>query len=159
MPFDLDPNTVAWIWFIAGVLMMLSEFVAPGLFMVFLGGAAIITALGLWTGWIDSLIASLVLWSVSSLALTLSLRRLVRRFFPAESRYQALEEDSDAYGSIVDVIEAVNYDNDHGRIRYQGTTWPATCEEGVIPAGQKAKLLCRSNIGWVIESYSEGDIL
>ncbi len=157
MSFDL--NTIAWIWFIAGVLMMLSEFVAPGLLMVFLGVAAILTSIGLWIGWVDSVIASLALWSASSLILTLSLRRLVRRFFPAESNYQAVEEDSDAYGTIVDVVETVNYDNDHGRIRFQGTSWPATCEEGAIPEGQKAKLLCRSNIGWVVEPSSEGDIL
>ncbi len=157
MSFDL--NTIAWIWFIVGVLMILSEFLAPALVMVFLGGAAVITAIGLWIGLIDSFVASLVLWSVSSLILTLSLRRLVRRFFPAESSFQAVEEDSDAYGTIVDVVETVNYDSDHGRIRFQGTSWPATCEEGSIPEGQKAKLLCRSNIGWVVEPCLEGDIL
>mgnify|MGYP000674029547 CR=1 FL=1 len=156
---SFDPNTIPWIWFIGGILMMLSEFLVPGLLMVFLGGAAVITAIGLWIGLIDSFIASLVLWSVSSLTLTLSLRRLVRRFFPAESSFQAVEEDSDAYGTIVDVVETVSYDNDHGRIRFQGTSWPATCEEGAIPKGQKAKLLCRSNIGWVVETYSGGDIL
>jgi len=40
--FPLDPE---WLWLIGGVILLIAELVAPGFFLVFIGGAAIATGL------------------------------------------------------------------------------------------------------------------
>ena len=38
----LDP---AWLWLIGGVVLLIAELIAPGFFLMFIGGAAIVTGL------------------------------------------------------------------------------------------------------------------
>jgi membrane protein implicated in regulation of membrane protease activity len=37
---DIDPE---WLWLIGGVVLLIAELIAPGFFLVFIGGAAIAT--------------------------------------------------------------------------------------------------------------------
>lgn len=154
---EIDSNTITWIWFVAGILIMLSEIFAPGLVVIFLGAAAIVVAIGRWAGLIESTTASFGVWIVTSLLLVVSLRRMLTKYFPSDTSYQSAEEDSDAFGTVVEVVETVSPDHDRGRIRYQGTTWPAMSQEGTIPSGKKAKLICRNNLAWIVEPSLEAD--
>lgn len=154
-----DPNTITWIWFIVGILLLGSEFLISGFVIIFFGGGAIAVAVARWLGLIESWASSTAVWLISSLLLVVALRKTIRKFLPAETSYQAVEEDIDAYGTVVEVIKTVYDDNDEGRIRYQGTSWPSICEEGTIPAGKKAKLLARNNLAWIVEPYTEIDEL
>ena len=40
LPFDFE-----WLWLIGGVILLIAELIAPGFFLVFIGGAAIVTGL------------------------------------------------------------------------------------------------------------------
>jgi membrane protein implicated in regulation of membrane protease activity len=40
--FPVDPE---WLWLIGGVLLLIAELIAPGFFLVFIGGAAIATGI------------------------------------------------------------------------------------------------------------------
>jgi len=40
LPFDFE-----WLWLIGGVVLLIAELIAPGFFLVFIGGAAIATGL------------------------------------------------------------------------------------------------------------------
>ncbi len=150
----LDSNIITWIWLACGILLILSEILIPSAVAIFFGFSALIVALVRWIGLFKSLTASFEVWIITSLVLVITLRRVVKRLFPADSSFQPIEDDSDAYGTIVSVIEPVNDHNNNGRIRYQGTSWPAMTNEGSIPAGKKAKLLCRNNIAWIVEPYA-----
>ncbi len=150
----LDTDIITWIWLACGILLILSEFVIPSAVVIFFGFSALIVSFVRWIGLINSLTVSFGLWIITSLVLVVALRRVVKRLFPADISFQSIEEDSDAYGTVVNVIAPVNEYNSNGRIRYQGTSWPAMTNEGSIPAGKKAKLICRNNIAWVVELYS-----
>src|SRR5438309_11772852 len=39
---SIDP---AWLWLIGGVVLLIAEVIAPGFFLMFIGGAAIVTGL------------------------------------------------------------------------------------------------------------------
>lgn len=65
------------------------------------------------------------------------------------------DEDVEAVGKIVEVVKEVGSGNDHGRIRFGGTTWPAVTKEGVIMAGKKARILYRDNLVWIVEPHIE----
>lgn len=150
-------DTWSWVWLAAGAILMASELAVPGLVVVFLGLAAVLVGLGRWAGLWSSAMGSLTAWFVLSIGLLVVMRTLLARMMPGESSVQSSEEDADALGSIVEVTAEVNAAEPTGRVRYQGSTWPAISLQGVIPAGTKARLLARENLAWVVEPADAGD--
>ncbi len=144
-----DWMTLAWL--IGGGLLLLAELVLPGLVALFLGLAAIMVAGLRWLGLVDSLPAALASWMALSVALTLGLRRWMVRLMPGERRRNLTDEGVQALGTIVEVIEAVSENHTRGRIRYQGTTWPAQSTHGELPRGAKAQLVVRREMVWWVE--------
>ena len=58
----------------------------------------------------------------------------------------------------MEVVTGVNAKDPAGRIRYQGTSWPAISLQGDIPAGRKARLLARDNLAWVVEPVEDTEL-
>jgi membrane protein implicated in regulation of membrane protease activity len=145
----LDPFAI--IWLVLGVLLVLSELLVPGLVVVFLGVAALgvgaLIALGLIQGWMAAVSA----WSVGSLALVLGFRSGAKRLLPGETDRGSTDEDVEAYGEVVDVVEEVG-PFETGRVRFRGVTWAAQTVDGRIPAGARARIVARDNLVWIVES-------
>lgn len=153
----VDPWTLAFL--VGGVLLIGSEFIAPSLFTIFLGVAALLTAALRGVGLVDSVPISFLLWSVISLGLVVPFRPLAQRFMPggkAEVKKDRtdVEHDRDAMGEVVDVVEDVAEDHDNGRIRFQGTTWNARMTNGSLKKGEKAQLVYREGSIWVVEAVA-----
>jgi membrane protein implicated in regulation of membrane protease activity len=152
-----DFNTITWIWLAAGIILMLVEILIPGLVVVFLGLAALAVAALRYFGILASELNSLTAWFIISLFFILSLRWLALRIFPPDTSFERPLEDEDAMGAIVEVIQDITDRDTSGRIKFQGTTWPAICHEGEIKKGKKAKLLFRDNLSWVVESHLDSE--
>jgi membrane protein implicated in regulation of membrane protease activity len=150
----MSPDTLTWIWLIGGFLLIGLELFLPGLISGFFGIAAILVALLRWAGLISGTMASFGVWVITSAILLLTVRQLALKWFPAERSFSLTDEDVEAVGTIVEVIEEVGITK-QGRIRFAGTTWPAVSKEGSVMPGTKAKLLYRDNLVWVIEPISE----
>lgn len=147
-------------WLVAGVAFLLLELVVPGAVLVFLGAGALVVALLVWLGLLTTWVSAITAWFIGSLALLLGLRGLVLRLLPGESETQSTDEELDAYGEVVEVIEAVGPDPG-GRIRFRGTTWDALCLEQTIPAGSKARIVLRQDLAWIVdpaEALEAGDL-
>ena len=155
----MAPETITWLWFAAGIVLILAEFILPGLVVVFLGIGAVLVGLARWFHWVEGVFTSLTAWFILSLALIIFLRQIFARFVPAETSYRSTDEDLDAQGSLVEVLVPVVEENSQGRIRFQGSSWPATCFEGTIPLGGKARLLYRENLVWIVERVDPADLL
>ena len=138
-------------WIVTGLFMILLELFLPGMVLGFLGSSALIVAALVWWGWLDTWVSALTAWFILSLVLLLTLRGLFQRFVGGESRRQSTDEERDAYGAIVDVVETITPEQ-QGRIHYRGSTWQAVCYDGTIEAGAKAKLIYRENLAWVVEA-------
>ncbi|MHC4944213.1 MAG: NfeD family protein [Planctomycetota bacterium] len=137
-------------WIITGAVLILAELIVPGLVLVFLGAGAFVVALLVWLGVIETWVIALITWFIASLLLLLVLRTLFQRLMPGEARKQSTDEDLDAYGEEVDVVETITPEK-VGRISYRGTTWQAACYEITIEAGSKARIVYRENLIWVVE--------
>jgi membrane protein implicated in regulation of membrane protease activity len=152
----VDSGTfITWLWLGAGIVLVGSEVFHASLTTVFLGlaamGVAGLRAMGL----IEALPTSFVVWAVLTVALTVPLRPLVRRWLPGDSRKDMSDEDKDAMGTLVDVLDDIVELEPVGRIRFQGTSWPALTAEGSIPRGAKARLVYRDKLAWVVERVPE----
>ena len=140
-----------YLWLAAGAIMIISELFAPGLIIVFLGASAITVAMLRATGILHSHAAEFFAFGVISLVYTMSFRSLLKKYFPSEKYYNWQDEDLEAHGQVVPVVTTVDSETSSGRIKYNGTSWPAKTLEGTINAGAEARILHRDNIGWLIE--------
>ena len=147
----MSPDTITWLWLLGGIILLASELLLPGLVAMFLGLGAMVVALLRWLGLIDSLAYSFTAWFVSSLAFIVFLRSTLQRFVPSETSFTPLEEDSDLFGAVAEVVETVSSSHTDGRISFRGTTWPATSDAAEIPPGSKVTILFRENLGWRVQ--------
>jgi len=128
----LEPG---WLWMIGGVLLLIAEIIAPGFFLVFIGGAAI--AAGLFT-----LLFGLGLAGQLSLfAVYAVIAVMIGRKFYANAAVDAgdpLLNDRAAQlvGRSVTVIETV--DEHSGRVRVGDSEWSA--RGGPVSAGERVRI-------------------
>ncbi len=153
----MEKDTIAFIWIIGGIALMVAELATPGMVIVFLGFSAVVVGVLNYGGILSSQVWSAVLWAAVSLALVLAFRKVALRLFPSERSYQLVEDDVDAIGTVVTVIKRINDRTPEGRINYAGTSWQALSSRGVIEEGKKARLLYRDNISWVVEACGDDE--
>lgn len=154
---DFDPTLLTWTFVAGGLLLMVLETVVPGGVAGFLGlGGLVIAglrALGLlldpWT--------AVITWVFLSVGLTIALRPLAMRFVRGETSLALTDEDAEAMGETVMVVEQVG-EEEPGRIRYRGATWEARAVEGTLPKGAEAALLYRDNLTWIVEAADDSDL-
>lgn len=137
-------------WIVAGAVLIVLELIVPGMVLVFLGAGALLVALLVWLGLVQTWVASITTWFIASLVLLLVLRGFFQRFISGDAETQSTDENFDTYGKVVDVVEAIGPDKE-GRIRYRGTTWQAACYDNTLEAGTKAQIVCRENLIWIVE--------
>lgn len=141
------------IWLIASVILIVLEFVIPGGVVVFLGLAGLLVYGLLSLGLIKGLYLSLIVWFISSIVMLLGLRSFFMKYFEGDSRVQSTNEDEDAYGQLVVVIEDV-LPSLNGRINFRGSTWSAKSEE-FIGKNDKAIIIGRDSNTWIIKPFIE----
>ncbi len=154
---DLDPTLLTWAFVIGGVLLMLIEAVVPGGIAFFLGiGGVVVGGLRAFGLLVDPL-SSVVTWVFLSTGLTIALRPLMLRFVQGDVSLAMTDEDAEAMGETVTVLEPVAPESP-GRIRFRGASWDARTLQGRLPKGAEAQLLYRDNLTWVVEPADHADL-
>ncbi|GAA4719535.1 NfeD family protein [Sphingomonas lutea] len=116
---DIDPG---WLWMIGGVLLLIAEVLAPGVFLVFLGIAAI--AAGLFTILFDlGLPAQLALFALYAVVAVTVGRRVYAHRNVDSSDPLLNDRVARLLGKVVIVVEAV--DDRGGRVRVGDSEWSA----------------------------------
>lgn len=138
------------IWIVAGLIMIIMEFLIPGGIISFLGISALIVGLGVYFNIIDSVISAFITWFITSLILLLTLRSVFMKYFEGDSVVQDVDEDTDSIGAIVEVVEEVQPYKE-GRIRYRETTWIARSDEH-FDIGARARILKREGNIYIIKT-------
>lgn len=123
----LDP--AAW-WLVVGVLLVILEMVAPGFFLMWVGGAAVITGLVTYlTGM--PLPFQFGLFAVLAIVSGLLGKRIVLRN-PIESTDPLLNQrGARLIGEVVPVVHAI--ENGRGKVKIGDTVWNAQGSD--VPAG------------------------
>jgi len=129
----------ALIWFLAGLLLILLEFAAPGVIVVFFGVGAWLVALTTWVGLTPGIASQLLVWAIASVAMLLMLRgRLASRFHGFETGMQDPAVNLDEYaGREVRVVRDIAPDHRDGRVEFKGAEWTAVAPTS-IAAGHLA---------------------
>lgn len=133
-----------WLWIIAGVLLILSEFVVPGVVICFFGMGAILT--GVLLVFFDfSFPWQLLCAGVSGAVLLLTLRRFVPAVFKGNKADSPQDIDGDdVCGKVCRCVETISPGHD-GKVEFRGSLWCARSAE-TIAAGEDCSVEYRENL-------------
>ncbi|MCW1925642.1 NfeD family protein [Luteolibacter arcticus] len=124
----IDPEIL---WLIAGVILILAEFFAPGVIIVFFGVGAIFTAITTFFGWTPDLGSQAAMFAVTSVVLLFGLRRFVKKWFVGHSANAGGSVDDDYTGREARVITALPGRGEDGLVEIKGTNWNARSDTPV----------------------------
>lgn len=127
---QLDDKTL---WLLAGVLLILAEFFAPGVIIVFFGIGAIITSVTTWAGLTTETGSQAAVFATTSVLLLFGLRRYVKKWFVGHST-NPNGSDDDFTGREAKVVTSLPGHGGDGQVEIKGSNWKARSEVA-IPAG------------------------
>ena len=139
------------LWLGSGIFLMATELLLPGLVMVFVGMGALTVAISMYFGYIDGNIQQFITFFISSIIYLLTLRFLVLRFVPTDTRKENIDEDDEVIGAIVEVVSDIN-PGGFGRVKQSGSTWQARAVgDQTILKGDHVKIIGRDNITLMVK--------
>ena len=142
-----DNASAELLWFLVGLVLLVSELVLPGFVIVFFGAGAWITALLVGVGLLPSFNGQLLVFLVSSvLALALFLRKGKRLFEGKVSRVWNPESSmEDLRGQRAVVLQTITPGTPGGQVEFHGTPWKAEADVLII-AGQIVEIAGQDNL-------------
>lgn len=120
-----------WFWFILGVLLLIGELLAPGVFLLWLAFAAAITGVINFIMPLDWQ-GEIVTFAILSVALVIASWRFVRRQHRPHSDQPDLNQRQVGYvGRRATLLQAIS--NGSGKVKIDDTVWDATGDD--MPQG------------------------
>jgi membrane protein implicated in regulation of membrane protease activity len=121
------------IWLIAGIALIVMEFIFPTAFVELTMGISAI-AVAILARFVPSIGIQVAVWLVLSIGLT----TLFRRFFP-QKKHRSIEDSNEAT-TLTEILPGAT-----GRVIYEGNSWQARCaDEGMaIAPNQKVYVVER----------------
>jgi membrane protein implicated in regulation of membrane protease activity len=133
----------AIVWFLVGLGLVLAEFAAPGVILVFIGVAAWIVAILDWFG-VDSFSAQLWIFGLVSVGLLVFLRRFVKSWFTGKESSGGSDVDEEFVGQVVSVVEPIE-NGGFGLVELKGAQWKAVSDSN-LKEGDSAEVVERDNL-------------
>ena len=136
----------SWNWLIAGLVLMALELVAPGVFLLWLGLAALLVGvISLFADWVWQV--QVIAFAAFSLAAVPLWRRLATQSTPGDTGF--LNRRSDALVGRVFTLEQPIRDG-AGRIKVDDTVWRVSGPD--CPAGSRVKVVSSDGGSLLVEA-------
>ncbi|MCL1126055.1 NfeD family protein [Shewanella surugensis] len=139
------------LWGCIGLVLMFAEIIIPGGIVILLGTACLVVAGALALGLVEGFVQSMTLWFIASMVLLLGFRQITQRLIGGYSHVDNTDEELDIYNKEAVVIQTIGPGQKAGRIEFQGSQWSALGDGTEIVSGTKVRIICRDNIGLVVE--------
>ncbi|SIQ39530.1 hypothetical protein SAMN05880582_1011717 [Rhizobium sp. RU20A] len=128
-----------WVWWVAGFVLLAAEVVVPGVFLVWIGLAALITGLAsllLWESAWWSWHVQLVIFALLAIAVTLAGRRLLSASDKGSDEPLLNQRTASLVGRTAVLEQPIR--EGRGRIRLDDTIW--SVEGPDLPAGSRVRV-------------------
>ena len=116
----VDPE---WLWLIGGVVLLIAELIAPGFFLVFIGGAAIATGIAALLLPLPVALQLALFALVAILAVRIGGRRAYSMRYDYSSDPFLNDRSKRLLGKVV--VAAAAIDRNGGQVRVGDSVWPA----------------------------------
>ncbi|TVP89459.1 MAG: NfeD family protein [Pseudomonadaceae bacterium] len=132
-------------WLMLGLILLISEFFAPGMIAAFFGIGALIVGLLTMFGVIETLPAQLTLFALISLGALFGLRKHCKRWMigATSNRSQRDQDDSGLVGVRVTVL--TDFKHGVGHVSHSGAKWDAESSDP-LKAGEPAWVISHRGI-------------
>ncbi|MCB1142079.1 MAG: NfeD family protein [Leptospiraceae bacterium] len=147
-------NSAFFLWLVGGIVLILMEFIIPGVYISFLGIGALVTAGILFIAPL-SVPVQLIIWAISSAVTILAAGQFLKNLFPSEKSFSKEAIRDDYTGKIVKVVKPIIPGQKGGRILFQGTEWDAVSINHEFGVGSKVRIFERDNIQFTVEAIEE----
>jgi inner membrane protein len=143
----LDNASAELLWFLVGLVLLVSELALPGFVIVFFGIGAWITALCTGIGLVSSFNAQLLIFLISSILSLALFRNKGKRLFEGKVTRVWNPESSmeDLRGQRAVVLQGITPGTPGGRVEFHGTSWNAEAEVA-IATGQIVEITGQDNL-------------
>ena len=141
------------IWTLIGIILLISEFVVPGLVIFFFGmGALLVAALSAFTD--ISLNAQLLTFIIASVVFLVTLRRWLKGIFKGYSvtRKNMRQDMEESIGQKAIAVERIEPGRT-GKVEFRGTNWSAQADD-VIEKGAAVEIIDRDSLTFKVKSMS-----
>lgn len=138
----LEPQII---WFVIGLILMILEFMIPGLITIFFGiGAWVVAAICLFAN--ISLNLQLLIFIVVSIIFLASLRKWFQRIFAGKYGESPVgDDDADEFIGKKAMVTKKISPKQTGKVAFRGTYWDAEANEK-IPEGAVVEIIDKKNI-------------
>lgn len=140
-----------WAWWLLGVILLILELAVPGVFLMWIGAAAIITgaiSLAVWSQGFWMWEVQLLVFAALSLVCVLAGRRYFYRS-DTETDEPTLNRRTDGLiGRTAVLTEAITEGN--GRIKLDDTIWVVTGPD--LPAGSRVRIISGKGANLTVEA-------
>lgn len=143
-------NDPKLIWFLIGVGLLLLEFTAPGLVILFFGIGALITSISCWLGLAETMPVQVLIFSAASMLCIFTLRKYVQKWFVGDSQNEPDEMSHEFIGKSVKVVSAIPGGNGRGKVELKGADWNATSATS-HSEGDMVKVIDRDGLNLIVE--------
>jgi membrane protein implicated in regulation of membrane protease activity len=123
----MDWLTPELFWFLLGFLLLVAEFVLPGIIIVFFGIGAWIAAFTTWIGLTESTASQNIVFVISSVILLFVLRHRFKNAFVGTSTNDAIEDEYTGK----EARTLTDIDDQQGKIEMKGAEWNARSIEPI----------------------------
>ena len=138
-------------WLIGGAILILLEFLIPGLIVIFLGLGALTTAGLIYFGLIRDAWIAVASFAAFSILMLVTLRKVILRFYPSLTEQVETDENALIVGRRAMAVSELSEHDFSGRVKYAGAGWPARSESGEIPAGSEVEIVAQENINLIVK--------
>ncbi|MGB2246260.1 MAG: NfeD family protein [Alcanivorax sediminis] len=139
-------------WIIAGLALVIAEFVVSGLVVIFFGVAALIVGSLKYLGLLDDTVWELTLFAVLSILSLVFVRRFLSDKLMGKENVSAGEEDSAGLiGQRATVVAP--FTNGTGSVTYRGARWQAQSDQ-TLEAGQIVRITQHDGLWLTVEPWT-----
>jgi membrane protein implicated in regulation of membrane protease activity len=136
----------ALVWFIAGTVLLILEFVVPGVFILFFGLGAWITSLCVYLLH-PAIGIQFLIFSITSVLSLIWLRTMLLN--KLQNTKNNADPDEEFVGKLGSCIETIEPGKD-GKVEFKGTSWKAT-SNFTIHSNTKVKIINKSGLTLIVE--------
>ena len=140
------------IWFLVGLVLLIMEFVSPGLIIAFFGvGAWIVALVCLITD--IGINTQLIIFIIASVLSLLCLRKWLKGIFIGHAvSKQNLKENLDEFIGQKAVVKEKIVPKAGGKVEFHGTNWLAQADEE-IAEGVMVQIISKDNITLKVKTF------
>lgn len=136
---------ICLMWFVAGIILIVSEFFVPGFIICFFGVSALVAGAAALVFPEIPLFVQILIFTVCGVLLLLGCRRFMPAVFKGRATVGCRDVDADD-GVGEYCICTVDITPDlPGKVEFRGSSWSAICDEKIL-SGTRCVVVSRSNL-------------